>query len=111
MHMNNGSLKLLYIDDPEGRTKYGDNKLLEQQTNSANLIPAGWKSWVRSELVQVKIYPSRLCEVCNKWKMICFLSFLSYRFTVNKMIPEISIRAKHRTNERHDETSERGKEL
>ncbi len=29
-----------------------------------------------------------------------------YRFTVNKMDTEISIRAKTRTNERHDETSE-----
>ncbi len=31
---------------------------------------------------------------------------LIYRFTVNKMMAEISIRAKTRTNERHDETSE-----
>ncbi len=39
--MNNGQFETLYID-PEGRTKYGYIiKLLEQQTNSANPIPAG----------------------------------------------------------------------
>ncbi len=33
---------------------------------------------------------------------------LSYRFTVNKMIIEISTVGKTRTNERHDETSLKG---
>ncbi len=38
----------LYIDDPWSYQIRVYNKLLEQQTNSANPIPAGVKSWVRS---------------------------------------------------------------
>ncbi len=41
-HMNNRQFETLYIWTTGGRTKYEVyNKLLEQQTNSANPIPAG----------------------------------------------------------------------
>ncbi len=49
-----------------------------------------------------------VCAKCaTGGKMMMLSVVLSIGFTVNKMILEISIRAKIRTNERHDETSER----
>ncbi len=53
------------------------NKLLEQQTNSTNPTTCGVKSWVRSELMCVKIYPSRLCEAATGGKMMILSVVLS----------------------------------
>ncbi len=50
------------------------NKLLEQQTGSLNPIPAGVKSWVRSELILRQDLPESHCEVCNRWKKMMILS-------------------------------------
>ncbi len=56
----------------------------------------------------VKIYPSRLCEVCNRWKMMLSV-VLSIGLQLAQDDTEISIRAKTRTNEQYDETSAKGK--
>ncbi len=49
-HMNNGQFEIpVTLDDPRVAQIRVYNKLLEQQTNSANPIPQV-KSWVRSEL-------------------------------------------------------------
>ncbi len=65
-HMNNGQFKPCAIDSTRGLYQDGQvHKLLEQQTNSANPIPAGGEISVRSERC-VKIYPSRLCEVVQQ---------------------------------------------
>ncbi len=53
------------------------NKLLEQQTNSANLIPAGWNHGCYPSWYCVKIYLSRFSEVCNRWKMMMLSVVLS----------------------------------
>ncbi len=45
------------LDDPEGRTKYGYNKLLNNSNAAPTRAPAGVKRWVRSELVLRQDYP------------------------------------------------------
>ncbi len=104
-HVNNGSLKPCYIDDPEGRTKYGYIINRWNNTNSAN--PIRVKSWCGPARLRQDLPESRK-EVCNRWKMMALAVF--YRFTVNKMILKYQSRRKlELTN--HDETSESGKEL
>ncbi len=61
------------------------------------------------ELVLRQIYPSRLCEVCNRWKDSDATASCIYRFTVNKMILKYQSGRK-RTNEAVWKRSER-KEL
>ncbi len=102
---NNGQFETLrYIDDPEGikiQIRY-INKLLETNEATALTRLAGGEimgagpSWYC-----VKIYPSRLCEVCNRWKMMLSV-VLSIGFMVNKMILKYQSGRKTRTNERHD---------
>ncbi len=48
MHMNNGGLKPRAVDDPD---KYGHIINLEQQTNSANPIPAGEIMGIRAGIM------------------------------------------------------------
>ncbi len=57
------------------------NKLLEQQTNSANPIPAGSGVGIASRFTR------SFSEVRNRWKDDdAFRRLIIYRFTVNKMI-------------------------
>ncbi len=99
----------MYIDDPEWSYQIRVyNKLLgTTDEQRANPIPVGVKSWA----VRVG-NASDLPEFVSAAKQVedddAFCRLI-YRFTVNKTILEIIIRAKTRTNERHDETSERGR--
>ncbi len=92
---------LCTLDDPVvPNTVY--NKLLEQQTkNSANPIPAGVKSWVRSELVYVRNLQV-VCAKCVRRMRKDDDAFcrLIYRFTVNKMILKYQ---SGQNNRQHDE--------
>ncbi len=94
-HMNNGQFEIPRIQTTRRVVpNTGIYKLLEQQTNSANPIPAGEimgavRVGIASRFTRV------VCAKCaNRWKIRCFSVVLSYRFTVNKMILEISIRVK-----------------
>ncbi len=69
----------------------------------------GVKSRVRSELVLRRFYLSQERKCATGGKMMMLSVAFIYRFTVNKMIIENINQAKTRTNERHDETSERGR--
>ncbi len=107
--MNNGQFETLYIGRPRGRTssEYIINIGTTDRTTHANLIPAGVKSWVQVELVL------RGCRSfvrsATGGKMMILSVVLSISLPVNRDDTEISIRAKTRTNERYDETSERGR--
>ncbi len=60
------------------------------------------------ELVLRQDFTRVVCaEVCNRWKMMMLSVVFIYRFTVNKMILKYQSGRNTRTNERHDETSER----
>ncbi len=64
---------------------------------------------MRSELVLRPIYPESFIAKCaTEWKMMILSVVLSIGFTVNRDDTENSIGA-HRTNERRDGTSEKGR--
>ncbi len=78
------------MDDPEGEVVqtlvYNSGTTDNSITDTCRGEIMGAVGWYC-----VKIYPSRLCEVCNRWKDDD--AHMPYRFTVNKMT-KISIRAK-----------------
>lgn len=95
-HMNNGQFETLYIGRPGGSYQIRVyNKLLEQQTNSANPIPAGVKSWVRSELVLRQDLPESFVRSVQQVEDDDAFCRLIYRFTVNKMILKYQSGRKH----------------
>ncbi len=108
--MNNGSLKPCTLDDPEWsyQIRYIIN-CWNNRPNSATRYPQDEIAGCGPSWYCVKI-TSVVCAKCATGGRL-YASFLSSYLsaTVNKMILEISIRAKTRTNERHDETSERGR--
>ena len=96
MHMNNGQFQTLYIGRPGGSYQVRVyNKLLEQQTNSANPIPAGVKSWVRSELVLREDLPESFVRSVQQVEDDDAFCRLIYRFTINKMILKYQSGRKH----------------
>ncbi len=68
------------------------------------------KSAVRSELVLRQDLPGVVCAEVQQVEDDDASVVLSTAFTVTKMILENINQAKTRTNERHEETSEKGKE-
>lgn len=95
-HMNNGQFETLYIGRPGGSYQIRVyNKLLEQQTNSANPIPAGVKSWVRSELVLREDLPESFVRSVQQVEDDDAFCRLIYRFTINKMILKYQSGRKH----------------
>ncbi len=94
------SLSHLYVDDPGGRTNLVYNKLLEQQTDSATRYLQGEIMGAVRGLV-LRRYPSRLCEVCNRWKWWCFLSSYLSVYRVNKMILKYQSGRKHELTEHY----------
>ncbi len=109
MHMNNGQFEALHVDDPEIACLVY-NKLLDNRRGSANPTTCGVKSWVRSSWYCVKIYPKSFVQCATGGKMMMLSVVLSIGLQLAQDdTEEISIRAKTRTNERHDETSERGR--
>lgn len=95
-HMNNGQFETLYIGRPGGSYQVRVyNKLLEQQTNSANPIPAGVKSWVRSELVLREDLPESFVRSVQQVEDDDAFCRLIYRFTINKMILKYQSGRKH----------------
>ncbi len=94
--MNNGQFETLYDGRPGGRTKLWYMAwLLEQQTNSANPIPAGeimgcGRVGIASRFTRV-VY----CEVMQQVEDDDAFCRLIYRFTVNKMILKYQSGRKH----------------
>ncbi len=101
---------------PEGRKNlqiWVYNKLLEQQTNSANPIPAGEiMGAVRALQHIASIYPSRLCEVrATGGRWWCFLSsYLFIGLQPTRWYWKYQSGRKHELTKRHDETSWKGKD-
>ncbi len=60
------------------------------------------------ELILRQRFEVVCAEVCNRWKMMMLSVVLSIGLQLTKMML-ISIRAKTRTNERHDETLTKGR--
>ncbi len=82
------------IGRPGGSYQIRYNKLLNNR-RTVNLIPAGVKSWVRSELVLRQDLPKSLARSVHRWKMMMLSVVLSIGFTVNKMIPKYQSGRKH----------------
>ncbi len=85
MHMNNGTFETLYIDDPEGRTKYGYiincwNNRRTALTHTCGETSGAVRVGIASRFTRV------VCAKCatgGRWW--CFTSYLSVS-CVNKMI-------------------------
>ncbi len=87
MHMNNGSLKPCILTTRRVVPNTGIYKLLEQQTNSANLdtrrgeIMVRVRAGIASRLPESLVRSAQQVEDDDARRLI-------YRFTVNKMIPK-----------------------
>ncbi len=84
------------MDGPEVSTKLWYNETVGTTDEQHIIIPRGEIMGAESELVCVKDLPSRLCEVCNRWKMMMLSVVLSIGL-VNKMTENINQELKTQT--------------
>ncbi len=108
MRMNNGRFEPCTLDDPEGQYQtLVYNKLLNNRRTALTRYLQG-EIMVAVRLVLRQRFTRVVCAEVQQVEDRCFCRLI-YRFTVNKMILKYQSGPKTQTNERHDETGERGR--